>query len=210
MHLITAIDEVSELSRPWTEVGSWGDRVEDARPIPIAAVVRQIVSAPVDADTLLLQGEENHNGGNYDSGRECGASDVVVLRPPIDESVLDVVVEEPSNGDGGPNVRQVNTNQPNGATEQKDWGMEVLQNPPLLAKEVERNREEGASEETPQDTVVDSISTEHLLWPKGTPQDRTGEESVNTEAGEVVLLRRCANIGDLRHLIVEGGRADES
>ena len=73
MYLTLATDEVSELSRPWTEVGS-RDRVEGA-PIPIAAVDRQIVSAPIDCDIMLLQGEEQHNGGNDDGARECSASD---------------------------------------------------------------------------------------------------------------------------------------
>ena len=88
--------------------------------------------------------------------------------------------------------------------------MEVLENLPLPAKEVERKREDGANEEPPQETVVDGTSTEHLLRPKGTPDDGSGEESVDIGTGEVVLLLRCANIGDLRHLIVEGSCANES
>ena len=89
--------------------------------------------------------------------------------------------------------------------------MEVPENLPLPAKEVERNwGEEGTIEETPQEIVVDGTGTEHLLGPKGTPQDGSGEENVETGTGEVVLLLRCANIVDLRHLIVEDSCADES
>ena len=88
--------------------------------------------------------------------------------------------------------------------------MEVPENLPLPAKEVERKREEEANEEPPQETVVDGTSAEHLLWPKGTPDDGRGEETVDIGTGEVVLLPRCANIRDLRHLIVEGSCGDES
>ena len=88
--------------------------------------------------------------------------------------------------------------------------MEVLESLPLLAEEVERNREEGTNEETPQEAIVDCASTEHLLGSEGTPEDGSREESVDTGASEVVLLLGCTNIGDLRHLIVEDGRTDKS
>ena len=120
-----------------------------------------------------------------------------------------MVVEQPSDRDGGPNVRQV-IRSPNKTTDQEDRGVEVLENLPLLAEEVERNRDEGANRETPQETIVDGTSTEHLLGSKGTPEDGGGEECVNAGTGEVVLLLRCANIGDLRHLVVEDSRADKS
>ena len=73
MYLIPATDEVSELSRPWTEVSSRGDRVEDT-PSSVASLERQSVSPPVDFDTLLLHGKEHHNGGNGDTTRERGGS----------------------------------------------------------------------------------------------------------------------------------------
>ena len=88
--------------------------------------------------------------------------------------------------------------------------MEVPENLPLLAEEVERNREKGADEETPQETIVGGTRTEHLLGPKGTPKNGSGEESVGIRTGETVLLPRCANIGYLRHLIVEDSRAHKT
>ena len=131
---------------------------------------------------------------------------LVVLRPPTEESVLNVVVEQPSNRDSGPNARQVTTDPPNATTVQEGWGVEVLENLPLLAKEVERNREQGAEEETPQEAVVDSTGTEQLLGPKDTPQDGRGEEIVDVGTGEFGII--CANIGELR-LIIEEGCGDE-
>ena len=74
MYLTPATDEVSELSSPWTEVGSCGDRVEDT-PSSVATLERPSVSVPVDLDTLQLQGEEHHKGRNSDSTRECAGSD---------------------------------------------------------------------------------------------------------------------------------------
>ena len=71
---VTGAAGVSELSRPWTEVGSWGDRVEHT-PTSVATLERPSVPSPVNLDTLLLQGEEHHNGGKDDSTRECGGSD---------------------------------------------------------------------------------------------------------------------------------------
>ena len=88
--------------------------------------------------------------------------------------------------------------------------MEVPENLPLLAKEVERNREEGTNKEKPQEAVVDSAMTEHLLGSKGTPEDGGGEGTVDDRTGEVVLLAGCTNTGDLRHLVVEDRCADES
>ena len=73
---------------------------------------------------------------------------LVVFRPPTEESILNVVVEQPSDRDGRPNVRHV-IGGPNKSAVQEDGGMEVLENLPLLAKEVKRNREEGTEEETP-------------------------------------------------------------
>jgi len=88
--------------------------------------------------------------------------------------------------------------------------MEVPEDLPLPTEEVERNREKGTSEEIPQETVVDGTSSKHLLGPKGTPEDRSGESDINPGASEVVLLRRCTNIGYLCHLIVEDSRAHET
>ena len=191
IYLTLATDEVSELSRPWTEVGSRGDRVEDT-PSSITTLERQSVPSPVDLDTLPLHGKEHHKGGNGDTTRECGASDaerkqrlaklgeregtehvLVVLRPPTEESPLNVVVEQPTNGDSGPNVRQV-IRSPHGTTIQEGRDIKVPENLPRPAKKVERNREEGANEETPQEAVVDGTRTEHLLGPKGTPEDGRG------------------------------------
>ena len=88
--------------------------------------------------------------------------------------------------------------------------MEVSEDLPLPAKEIERNREEDTDEEEPQEAVVDSTNAEHLLGSENAPKDGGGEETVETRAGEMVLLVRCANIGDLHHLVVKHGCADES
>ena len=88
--------------------------------------------------------------------------------------------------------------------------MEVLENLPLPAEEVEWNRKESTDEETPQEAIVDGPSAEHLLGSKGAPEDGSGEKSVDPRAGEMILLVRRANIGDLRHLVIEDGCADKS
>ena len=88
--------------------------------------------------------------------------------------------------------------------------MEVLENLPLPAEEVEWNWKESTDEETPQEAIVDGTSAEHLLGSKGTPEDGSGEKSVDPRAGEMILLVRRANIGDLRHLVIEDGCADKS
>ena len=93
---------------------------------------------------------------------------------------------------------------------QKDGGMEVPEDLPLPAEEVEQDWEDGAGEETPQETVVDCADAEHLLGSKGTPEDGSRKGRVDTGASKVVLLTNFANIGNVRHLVVEDGRADES
>ena len=67
-------DEVSEFSRPWAKVSSFGDGMEDA-PRSITTVERSSVSAPLDLDTLQLQGEEHYKGRYGDSTGERGGSD---------------------------------------------------------------------------------------------------------------------------------------
>jgi len=64
----------SELSGSWTKVTSFGDGVERT-PRSVATAERTSVSAPIDMDTLSLQGKEYHKCGNGDSTRERRCSD---------------------------------------------------------------------------------------------------------------------------------------
>ena len=66
--------DVSEFSRPWAKVASFGDGVEDT-PRSVTTVEWPSVSDPVDPDTLLLQGEEYHEGGYDNTTGKCGGSD---------------------------------------------------------------------------------------------------------------------------------------
>ena len=66
--------EASELSRPWTKMASIGDGMKHT-PRSVAPGERSSVSAPVDADPLLLQDEECYKSGNSNPTRECGGSD---------------------------------------------------------------------------------------------------------------------------------------
>ena len=79
----------------------------------------------------------------------------------------------------------------------------------LIAKEVEGDGQKCTDEETPQKSIVDGTSTEHPLGTKSTPKDGSSKESVVPGASEVVLLCRQADVGDLGHLVIEDGRADE-
>jgi len=88
--------------------------------------------------------------------------------------------------------------------------MEVPENLPLPAEEVERNWEEGAGEEKPQKPIIDGTSTKHPLGSQGSPEDNRGEASVGIRASEVIFLSGCANTGDLRHLVVEDGCGNEA
>jgi len=87
--------------------------------------------------------------------------------------------------------------------------MEVPENHPLPSEKVEGNREESTREETPQEPVVGCTGTEHLLGSKGTPEDGSGEELVDVRTSKFILLVWCANVRDLRHLVVEDSRGDE-
>jgi len=74
--------------------------------------------------------------------------------------------------------------------------VEVPENVPLLAKEVEWDWDEGTDEEAPQEAVVKGTGTEHPLGSKGAPEDGGCELGGDDGAGEVILLVWCANIGD--------------
>jgi hypothetical protein len=67
----------------------------------------------------------------------------------------------------------------------------------------------GANEETPQEGIVDGTGTIHLLGTEGTPENGSGEEGVDAGAGEPILLASRADVGDLGHLVVENGGANE-
>jgi len=140
--------------------------------------------------------------------RRSGGRSLVVLRPPAQVALSDVVVEDVGDGDGGPNIGQVERS-PNKSTGQENWNVDVGENLELLAKEVEGDGQNSAEGETPQKAIVDGTRTEHSLGTKSTPKDRSGEESVVSGASEVILLRWQADVGDLCHLIVEDGRANE-
>ena len=87
--------------------------------------------------------------------------------------------------------------------------MEGGENLELLAKEIERNGQNCADEETPQEVVVDGTCTEHLLGTESTPKDGSGEKRVASRASEAILLLGRADAGDLGHLVVEDGGTDE-
>ena len=88
--------------------------------------------------------------------------------------------------------------------------MEIGEDPELLAKEVEGNREYSAQRETPQEAIVDGTRTEHLFLTESTPWDGSGEKYVVSRRSKVVLLRGQAYVRDLGHLVIENCRADES
>ena len=58
---------------------------------------------------------------------------------------------------------------------QENGDMNVVETFPPPTKEVERNREEGTGEETPQEAVIDGTCAEHLLGSKGAPEDGSGK-----------------------------------
>jgi hypothetical protein len=188
---------------------------------------RDGVTSPVQLNTLLLQGEEDDQGANSDGAGEGGRGDaergfinmkfairrnggrsLVVLGPPAQVAVPDVVAEGVGNGNGGPNIGQI-VGSPGTRTNQEDWGMDVGENPVLLAEEVEGDGQNSSGKETPQKSTVGGTMTEHLVGTESTPKDRSGEERVVSGASEVVLLLRRTDIGDLGHLVVENRRTDK-
>ena len=175
----------------------------------------------------MLQAEEHDQGSNSYGAGECGRGDakrrfisiefairrsggrsLVVLGPPAQVAPSDVVVEDVGDGDGRPRIGQVERS-PDECTDQENWNVDVGENPELLAKEVEGERQNSANGETPHKAIVDGTRTEHLLGTKSAPKDRSGEESVVSGASEVIPLRWQADVGNLGHLIVENGRANE-
>ena len=82
--------------------------------------------------------------------------------------------------------------------------MEVPENLPLPAKEVERNREDRTDQETPQQAVVDGTCTEHLPGSKGTPEHGT-RKLVNGHVKWPVW-----STVNLRYLVVEDSHTDDN
>ena len=92
------------------------------------------------------------------------------------------------------------------STEQEDGNVEVGEDLELLTEEVEGDGQDSTQRETPQEAIVDGARTEHLFRTESTPQDGSREKHVGAGAGEVVLLRGQADVGDLGHLVVENGQ----
>jgi hypothetical protein len=151
------------------------------------------VTAPVDFNALLLQGEEDDQCGNSDGAGEGSGGDaeslsaqnsqsgvgrgysLVVLGPPAQVTSPDVVVEDVGDGDGGPNVGHV-VRCPDDSTIQEDGNVEVGENLELLAEEVEGDGQDSTQRETPQEAIVDGTRTEHLFRTESTPEDGRGEK----------------------------------
>jgi hypothetical protein len=93
--------------------------------------------------------------------------------------------------------------------------VDVVHDLVLVAEQKEWDGEDGSSEETEKEVLVERSCTEHPLGTKGTPKDGSGEESVDTRAGESVLLGWRAHILDVCHLEIDDrdgheGRNDSS
>lgn len=221
-----AIDRPSKLAGSRTEVLPIGQRPEDGAG-SINTREGDGVTTPIDLNTLLLQDEEGEQctdsdgtgeGSGGDAGRKfismnlavghCGRRSLVVFGPPAQETPPDVEVKGEGDGNGGPNVGHV-VRSPDESTVQEDGNVEVGKNLELLAKEVEGDGQNRAEKEAPQEAIVDSTRTEHLLRAKSTPKDGSGEESVVSGADEVVLLLGRADAWNSSHLVVEDGRGDE-
>jgi len=108
----------------------------------------------------------------------------------------------------GPSVGQV-VRSPIVGTMEEDGGMEVLEKFVLLAEQVEGDGHECTDKETPQEGIINCTRTIHLLWTEGTPENGSGEEGVDARTSEPILLIRCADIGDLGHLVVENAGTDK-
>lgn len=166
----------------------------------------EVITAPIDLDTLFLQGEEGDQGGNSDTARESSGGDaerqlismefatrnsrghsLVVLGPPGQIIPLDVVVKKDGDWDGRPNVAHV-VRSPDKSTDQENWNVEVGENPEFFAKEVEGYGQRSTDRETPQKAVVDGTGTEHPLGTESAPKNGSGEESVVSGASEMILL----------------------
>ena len=78
----------------------------------------------------------------------------------------------------------------------------------LLRKEVEREREDSADEESEDQDEVRAILAVHLRGAKGTPDDRGGEEGRSTGAVELGLSFGRANALDTGDLPVENSHGD--
>src|SRR5258708_16116694 len=73
----------------------------------VGTLANDIVSPPVDADLLPLQGKEGNNGGDRNTAVKCSRQDVVVLLPPCEVVLADVDLEGVGYGDGRPGMGQV-------------------------------------------------------------------------------------------------------
>ena len=93
---------------------------------------------------------------------------LVVLGPPAQVTSPNVVVEDVGDGDSRPNVGHV-VRCPDGSTKQEDGNVKVGKNLELLAEEVEGDGQGSTQREAPQEAIIDSTRTEHLLGTESTP-----------------------------------------
>jgi hypothetical protein len=142
-----------KFARTGTEVLSIGQRLQDrARVSTVDTREGDVVTAPVDFNALVLQGEDDQSG-NGDAAVEGSGGDaeglsaqnsqsgvggysLVVLGPPPQVTSPDVVVEDVGDRDGGPNIGHV-VRCPAESTTQEEGNVEVGKDLELLAEEVE-------------------------------------------------------------------------
>ena len=214
-----------KLARTRTEVLSVGQCLKDGAS-GVDTREGDSITAPVDFNALLLQSEEDNQYGNSDSAGEGSGGDaenssaqnsqsdaekgysLVVLGPPTKITSPDVVIEGVGDRDCGPSVGQV-IRCPSESTKQEDGNMEVSENLELLAEEVEGDGQDSTQGETPQEAIVSGIRSEHLFGAESTPEDGSREKLVVQGTSEAMPLRGQAEVGDLCHLVIENGRADE-
>lgn len=157
-----------------------------------------------------MNGEEDHNSAYRNGCRERGRDDVVVPGPEGEEPLLEVDHREDGDGKGGPLVGQVVRSPVD--TTVDEWDRVDLSEPRVVGELLHRVVEDDGNEETDgesgKDGSVLAAAAEHPVWAEGSPDDRGGEEGVDTWAGHSERGLGRADVGHV-DLEVEDTGADE-
>lgn len=157
--------------------------------LPVAALLIDFGPPPLEAvhPARVYEAEEDDDDAKRQAGIEGGAERHGVLAPPSGVPVLDEVVEDVADNDPDGEVEPRGGRDPGHGAEddgEVDLAEEALAT--ATAVQPERDGEEGAQGEEPDESAVDGRGAEELVRADDAPEDRPVEVHAGNGAGEAV------------------------
>lgn len=193
------------LNRLWvSKVSNVWDRQQDASivaPSTVDTSIWNIVAPPIDLLCLELHREEDDDSTDRNTSSKRSREHVRVLLPPSHVPRFDVKVEDESQNQTWPDVREVVWG-PQETAVQEERDVDVSENAVgvPLGEGPEGNGKQCADEEAVGEGMVDAAVTVDTLGADGTPDDAGCEEGVRAGTCELCRLVGLADVDNIVEL----------